>query len=71
MRSDFKLRSTFFSVYKSGDEVILCGRGFGHGVGMCQEGASEMARKGYNYQQVIQFYYKGVNIVPITTLIVK
>ncbi len=69
MRSDLKLRSTFFSVYKSGNDVFLCGRGYGHGVGLCQEGSSNMARKGYGYKQIISFYFKGVNIVPLSSLL--
>lgn len=70
MRTDLKLRSTFFSVSKSGNDIILCGKGYGHGVGLCQEGASVMTRKGYDYKQIISFYFKGVNIVPLSSLIV-
>jgi stage II sporulation protein D len=68
MRTDLKLRSTFFSVYKSGNDIILCGRGYGHGVGLCQEGAIAMARKGYDFKQIINFYFKGVNIVPLSSI---
>lgn len=70
MRTDLKLRSTFFSVSKSGNDIILCGKGYGHGVGLCQEGASVMTRKDYDYKQIISFYFKGVNIVPLSSLIV-
>jgi stage II sporulation protein D len=38
------------------------GRGWGHGVGMSQWGAFEMARQGYNYQDIIQYYFQGVTI---------
>ncbi|MFM7731741.1 MAG: SpoIID/LytB domain-containing protein, partial [Flavobacteriales bacterium] len=38
MREDLKLRSTKFTVTHQGDQVVLRGRGFGHGVGLCQEG---------------------------------
>ncbi|UPT66179.1 MAG: hypothetical protein M0D57_17095 [Sphingobacteriales bacterium JAD_PAG50586_3] len=69
MRTDLKLRSTFFSVTKSGNDIILCGKGYGHGVGLCYEGASVMARKGYDYKQIIAFYFKGINIVPLSTLV--
>jgi stage II sporulation protein D len=65
MRSDLNLRSTFFSVFVKGDSVILKGRGYGHGVGLCQEGAMEMARRGFNYKQIIDFYYFGVIISDI------
>jgi stage II sporulation protein D len=65
IRSDLNLRSTFFSVYEKGDSVILKGRGYGHGVGLCQEGAMLMASKGFNYRQIINFYYSGVIISDI------
>jgi stage II sporulation protein D len=62
IRNEFNLRSTFFSVTVAGDSVILKGRGYGHGVGLCQEGAMAMAAKGFNYRQIIGFYYTGVRI---------
>ncbi len=65
IRSDFDLRSTFFSLYAKGDSIIFDGRGYGHGVGLCQEGAMEMASKGFNYKQIIDFYYFGVIIADI------
>lgn len=65
IRSDLNLRSTFFSVYAIGDSIVLKGRGYGHGVGLCQEGAMEMAAKGFNYKQIIDFYYFGVIISDI------
>jgi stage II sporulation protein D len=38
------------------------GRGYGHGIGMCQCGAIGMARVGYDYQQILTHYYTGVRI---------
>jgi stage II sporulation protein D len=46
VRTDLKLRSTFFSLIIAGDSVVFNGRGYGHGVGLCQEGAMIMAMKG-------------------------
>jgi stage II sporulation protein D len=46
VRDHFDLKSTFFSCYPEGEQVVLKGRGFGHGVGLCQEGAMKMARYG-------------------------
>ena len=63
LRTDFKLKSTFFSVSKTGDKILLEGRGFGHGVGLCQEGAMNMSRN-YTYRQIISFYFKNVQVVP-------
>ena len=60
IRTDLDLRSTFFSVYSTSDSIILKGRGYGHGVGLCQEGAMVMASKGFTYHEIINFYYTGV-----------
>jgi stage II sporulation protein D len=68
IRSDYKLRSSFFSVSATQKEVTFNGRGYGHGVGMCQEGAIHMASIGYKYNEIILFYYKGVQIVNVQRL---
>jgi len=65
IRTDMDLRSTFFSLSVEGDSVIFKGRGYGHGVGLCQEGAMVMAEKGFDYKQIINFYYAGVIITDI------
>jgi stage II sporulation protein D len=62
LRDQFKLKSTFFDAVVDGQEVILYGKGFGHGVGLCQEGAMQMAKKGYTYDQILRFYYSGVQL---------
>ena len=64
IRSDFQLKSSFFSVVASDKEITINGRGFGHGVGMCQEGAIQMAKIGYSYSDILGYYYKGIRIVP-------
>lgn len=65
IRADLNLRSTFFSVFSEGDSIVLRGRGYGHGVGLCQEGAMTMALKGFRYPAIIGFYYSGVIITNI------
>jgi stage II sporulation protein D len=65
VRSDFNLRSTFFSVAVADASLIFRGRGYGHGVGLCQEGAMAMALQGIKYQQIIKFYYTGVIIADV------
>jgi stage II sporulation protein D len=60
IRVHFKLKSTFFSVYDHGDYVLLKGKGFGHGVGMCQEGAMNMAKKGFDYQKILMHYFDRI-----------
>jgi len=44
-------------------KVSIDGAGFGHGVGLCQMGALGMAKAGYDFKQIIRFYYKGVRLV--------
>jgi stage II sporulation protein D len=71
IRTDWQLRSTFFSVSVEDDSVLLDGKGYGHGVGLCQEGAMEMGRQGYSYGEIISHYYKYVNLVPVSALKIK
>jgi stage II sporulation protein D len=66
VRKDFKLSSTFFHIEQNSDNIIFTGRGSGHGVGLCQQGAIEMARKGYSYKKILGYYYKGVRLVEYT-----
>jgi stage II sporulation protein D len=68
MRNDWGLRSTFFNIQERNDSVILKGSGFGHGVGMCQEGAMRMAELGYSSDNIIKFYYKDVGIIHLDNL---
>ncbi len=68
IRDDFGLRSTFFSIKDEGETLKLSGRGYGHGVGLCQEGAMVMAKRGFKYLQIINFYYKGVKIMDMKSV---
>ncbi len=68
IRKDLNLKSAFFSVYTDQDEVVLDGKGYGHGVGLSQEGAIRMIQLGYSYEDVIKFYYKDVKIVTFDKL---
>ena len=68
IRNDLSLKSTFFSITADNDTIIFRGKGYGHGIGMCQEGAMKMAEKGYSYVDVIHFYYKGVRLIERTQL---
>jgi len=68
IRNDLKLRSTFFSVTSDRDQVVFTGYGYGHGVGLSQEGAIRMAELGYSSEEIIRFYYKGVRVKPYTDL---
>jgi len=68
IRKDWRLKSALFDVVTDGDEVIFKGRGFGHGVGLCQEGAMKMARTGYSYIQILHFYYEDVHMINLESL---
>lgn len=53
------VRSTLFSLYSGKDFAVFEGRGYGHGVGMCQWGAEGMARQGFKYRDILGHYYPG------------
>jgi len=57
-----KIRSDLYSVRLEPDRVIFSGRGTGHGVGLCQAGAEEMAREGKDFRQILAFYYPGTDV---------
>lgn len=60
IRSKFKLNSTNFKVNKTSTGIQFITIGYGHGVGMSQYGANEMAKDKKNYEQIINFYYTGI-----------
>lgn len=68
IREDLKLRSTYFNISEDGDNVKFTGRGFGHGVGMSQEGAINMAKQGFTYIDILKFYYLGIEITTLEEL---
>lgn len=60
--SDSHLKSSAFEVLREGDDFILEGKGWGHGVGLCQIGAAVMAGRGYTYKEILKHYYRGAEI---------
>lgn len=60
--SSSHLKSSAFEIEKSPDGFVLRGRGWGHGVGLCQIGAAAMAAQGYGYRQILSHYYVGAEI---------
>ncbi|MEK7448725.1 MAG: SpoIID/LytB domain-containing protein, partial [Planctomycetota bacterium] len=60
-----KLFSTYFKIKKIGNTFEFSGRGWGHGVGLCQEGTRGMTEKGFNTLQVLEYYYPGAKVVKI------
>ncbi|MBD2202125.1 SpoIID/LytB domain-containing protein [Calothrix sp. FACHB-1219] len=66
VRTALRLKSTRFNVSKGADgSFILQGLGFGHGIGMSQWGAYNLARQGANHLQILGHYYQGVALTPI------
>ena len=63
VRTQFRLKSSFFSVKNlDQDYILLKGKGFGHGVGLSQQGAIEMARQEKSYEEILQFYFRGTHL---------
>ena len=56
------LRSAKFDARVEGERVHFLGSGSGHGVGLCQWGASELARQGRGYRQILAHYYPGTTL---------
>ena len=56
------LPSAFFTIERSGDTFVISGGGFGHGIGMSQNGATEMAKQGADYREILQLFYRDVEI---------
>ena len=54
-----EIPSVFFELELSEGEAVFSGRGRGHGVGLCQWGAKEMAEKGHDFKSILSHYYPG------------
>ncbi len=62
IRKKFNLRSTDFTIEEDNDNIVFTTKGYGHGVGMSQYGANTMAKNGSNYEDILKYYYQGVEI---------
>ncbi|MBL0019278.1 MAG: SpoIID/LytB domain-containing protein [Bacteroidetes bacterium] len=65
LRRLFKLKSSKFHVFDSQSLLFIEGSGFGHGVGMCQDGAYYLSETGMDYHRILKHYYQGVDILNI------
>lgn len=64
IRQDWGWRSTYFNMFpEEDDRIVIWGKGYGHGIGMSQEGAMKMARDGYSYKDIIRFYFYNVRLM--------
>ncbi|HLG29784.1 MAG TPA: SpoIID/LytB domain-containing protein [Candidatus Brocadiales bacterium] len=59
------VRSTAFNAESKGHVIKFSGRGWGHGVGLCQYGAQGMAEKGYKWSEILKYYYPEIEIKKI------
>jgi len=60
---DGLLKSNNFTLNVQKDSITIEGKGFGHGVGMCQFGAIGMAKKGKKYKEILKYYYPKTKLV--------
>lgn len=65
LRTALSLRSTKLTLTWNGDELHIVSQGYGHGVGLCQYGANGLAKLGRTCDEIIKYYYTGVEIAPI------
>jgi len=56
------LKSSRFDISRSGATFVFRGSGFGHGLGLCQEGAHVMAARGASYPRILEKYFPGTSI---------
>ena len=62
IRHLLNLRSTDFEINVNGEKITITTKGYGHGVGMSQYGANGMAKEGYTYKEILNYYYKDIAI---------
>jgi len=62
-----KIPSTWFEVSQQGDRFLFHGRGYGHGVGLCQKGSAAMAAAGRSTEQILAQYFPGAQSADETT----
>ncbi len=60
-----EIPSLVFTLKKRASMVTIKGHGYGHHMGLCQWGAYELVRRGWNYQRILHFYYPGVTLMKL------
>jgi len=60
------LPTSLYAVSQAGDVVTFAGAGYGHGVGLCQTGTIEMARKGWKFDRILAHYFPQAQLLPGT-----
>lgn len=59
----YKLKSAAFDVYFDGTNFVFTTYGYGHGVGMSQNGANILGKQGYSYVDILKFYFTGIEVL--------
>lgn len=59
----YKLKSSAFDVYFDGSDFVFTTYGYGHGVGMSQNGANILGKQGYSYVDILKFYFTGIEVL--------
>lgn len=62
------IRSTKYDWTHDNDTIFFEGKGLGHGIGLCQWGALGFAQSGWNYKDILTFYFSGTNIVSLNDI---
>lgn len=62
VRNKLGLRSTYFNIVQNDEVITITTKGYGHGVGMSQYGAEAMSKLGFTYDEILKYYYQGVNL---------
>ncbi len=61
-----KLKSNrITSIRRKGSRFIFAGKGWGHGVGLCQYGMKKLAELGYSYRDILKYYYPGSQVTTL------
>ena len=68
LRKILNLRSNNFDIEKKRNDYIFKTKGYGHGVGMSQYGANFLAKEGMKYDEIVKYYYTGVEISQISDI---
>jgi stage II sporulation protein D len=68
IQEDWDFESSYFDMFPDGDSILVWGKGYGHGVGLSQEGARKMALEDFTYQDILQFYFFDVRLMDFRDL---
>lgn len=71
IRDKLSLQSNYFEFHLEGDEIHCSVKGYGHGVGMSQDGADGFARHGYDYKRILKHFYPGTELIKIKDYVFK